>query len=78
MTNVVHIHQVLQMLREMEQPLTQDELLLKLKNTFGYDVKFLTCLDNALSPAEVIAFMAEKEKIRIENKLIYFVHGQEC
>lgn len=76
--NTVHIHHVLQMLSGSVQPCTETELVLKLKNTFGNDVKFLTCLDNALSPHEIVAFMREKGKVTIENELIYFVHGQDC
>ena len=71
MKNIQHIHEVLHILGQNEQPFTVDELYTELKERYGDDVHFSNCADNDFPIQEVVPFLLSKQKISLsEDKII--------
>ncbi len=77
--NIVHIHNVLDILVDSETPYTEENLIGKISNEFGKDVQFSSCADHIFPKEEVVQFLLSKNKIIIENGLIRFnVTSERC
>lgn len=70
--NIVHIHNVLDILVELNKPLKEDELVKIITDDFGDDVHFASCSDQVFPKEEVVRFLLSKNKITLDNGLIKF------
>lgn len=70
--NTVHIHNVLDLLVEADQPMKESELIDRIVADFGEDVFFTSCSDNLFQKEEVVNFLLSKNKIVVEDGLISF------
>jgi probable metal-binding protein len=70
--NIVHIHNVLDILVGTDNPMNEEELIQMITNDFGDDVRFASCADHVFPKEEVVGFLLSKNKIRIQDGLIHF------
>jgi probable metal-binding protein len=77
--NIVHIHNVLDILVETNKPLKEAELTEMISGKFGHDVQFASCADQVFPKEEVVRFLLSKNKITLEGGLIRFnVTSDRC
>ncbi|MDR9827356.1 YecH family protein [Vibrio sp. FNV 38] len=68
MSQEVHAHKILNLLRE--QPRTIEDLQQVVDTEFGHKVRFRTCKLNGFSLADLIDFFFEREKVvEIDGRL---------
>jgi probable metal-binding protein len=70
--NIVHVHNVLDILVGTNKPLKEEELIQIISDDFGTDVQFASCADHIFPKEDVVGFLLSKNKIKIENGLIRF------
>jgi probable metal-binding protein len=70
--NIVHIHNVLDILVGTDNPMNEEELIQIISTDFGDDVQFASCADHVFPKEEVVGFLLSKKKIRIHDGLIHF------
>ena len=70
MTNIHHVHEVLEMMAFANQPFTRTDLETEIKTTFGSDACFANCADQSLNSTEVIDFIIAKNKVVEEEGLL--------
>lgn len=70
--NIVHVHNVLDILVGLNKPLKEHELVQIISDEFGEDVQFASCADYIFPKEEVVSFLLSKNKIILENGAIRF------
>ncbi|OIQ24368.1 YecH family metal-binding protein [uncultured Vibrio sp.] len=65
MSNEVHAHAVLNLLRE--QPMTEETLRDVVNKEYGRDVTFRTCSRNGFELDALLEFFKEKQKVTVEQ-----------
>lgn len=71
MENIRHIHDVLQILFSAEKEYTVESLYEELRVKYGEDVQFSNCAENVFPINEVVPFILNRGKIRMEeNKIV--------
>jgi probable metal-binding protein len=70
--NIVHIHNVLDILVGTDNPLKEEELIQMIANDYGDDVHFASCSDQVFPKEDVVGFLLSKNKIKIHDGLIHF------
>ncbi len=72
-----HGHKLLNLVKNLEQPVSRQELLSLMDNEFGKDASFHTCSAENLKAAQILALFLEKGKLREEDGVIIFA-GCQC
>jgi|TARA_Y100000310_G_C20685461_1_gene818681 probable metal-binding protein len=70
MENIVHAHELLNLIMGAKNPYTVEELKKIANEKFNKDVKFTNCSGNLYSLNEVLEFFVAKEKIIIKDNMI--------
>lgn len=71
MENIRHIHDVLHLIFTAEKQYTVESLHDDIKLKFGEDAQFSNCAENVFPISEVVPFILDRGKIRIDdNKII--------
>lgn len=67
MLNQIHGHDVMKMMLDSGQAYTKDSLSAAIVNRFGPEARFYTCSASDMTAAELVDFLAQREKfIEIE------------
>ncbi|AMO56775.1 hypothetical protein GZ77_02595 [Endozoicomonas montiporae] len=77
MQDSIHGHNVLNLIREHNQPVNIDELLTAISQHFGTESRFHTCSAEGLSADQLVELFLAKGKLVLENEQIHFV-GCRC
>ena len=75
--DLIHIHDVLDIIYNSEKIYTVEELEQEVINNFGEGICLTSCSDNAFGISEMINFMVERGKIRLQGNEIYPI-GESC
>ena len=77
MKESIHGHNVLKLIRELEQAPGRDDILGAINLHFGSEARFHTCSANGLSASELVELFLNKGKLVEEENAIRFV-GCQC
>lgn len=77
MQDSIHGHNVLNLIREHNQPVAKAELLTSISKHFGNDSQFHTCSSEKLSAEQLVDLFLNKGKLSLENNLVHFI-GCRC
>lgn len=76
--NIIHIHDVLDMIYQTNKIYTIEELKKEVVENYGDDINLTSCSDHLFEIDDMINFMQERGKIRLEGEKIYPTAGQTC
>jgi len=67
---IYHIHEVLNYLKEIAEPVKLDKFKESVKAQFGNDCKFESCSDSLIGLDEVLSFLFSRNKIVIKGEMV--------
>lgn len=75
--SLLHIHEVLNLIYSSDKIYTIDELKAEVVRNFGENVSFTSCAENEFEIDDMVHFMQQRGKIRVEDGKIY-PFGEAC
>jgi probable metal-binding protein len=75
--DLLHIHDVLNIIYNSEKIFTVEELEKEVINNYGEDINLTSCSDNVFGITEMIDFMIDRGKIQLQGNKIYPI-GESC
>lgn len=70
MTDIIHAHNLLELLLQYDGGMTKDALLHEITNRFGEAVLFTNCTENTYTFDQILQFLASRDKIIVEGDTI--------
>jgi probable metal-binding protein len=78
MNNVIHVHDVLDILRSSPQEYSIDGLLTHLNEKYGEEVRFTNCAERLLSIDQLLSFLTERGKVELRNGKVILLAKEAC
>lgn len=78
MVKIIHVHEVLDILKNLERGVSKEELFDIIKKKFGPSLRFSTCGTNEFNFDEIVEFMIKMNKIDFNNNIINFNKYEKC
>lgn len=75
--DLLHIHDVLNIIYNSEKIYTIEELEQEVINNYGEDINLTSCSDNVFGITEMIDFMVGRGKIQLQGNKVYPI-GESC
>ena len=77
MQESIHGHNVLNLIREYNQPVSKEEILTAIAQHFGSNNLFHTCSAEGLNADQLLELFLAKGKLTLQNEQVHFV-GCRC
>jgi len=70
MTDIIHAHNLLELLLQSDGGITKDALLSEITDRFGDTVQFTNCTENTHTFDQILQFLASRDKIIVKGDTI--------
>lgn len=78
MSNSIHGHQIMQLIHELDSPVTREALRRVVSNRFGADARFHTCSAERMTVDQLLEFLAMRGKVVEVDGCLRTDVGQMC
>ncbi|MFH0990444.1 MAG: DUF2492 family protein [bacterium] len=78
MQKVIHVHDVLDLLRSTSKDFSSDGLLSHLNDKYGQNVRFTNCTDRLLTIDQLLGFLTERGKVEIRDGNVILLAKEAC